>query len=165
MRVGDLIVLDQRSYLVDDLIGCRKAETLFLVQVREADTGQVMRLKLVYGERGLLERVHQEAKAQAQLGLPQLPEVFDLGVDEEKFWLLYAETEGLTLRQWLAGLPEEGEARVEAALPLCLSLCQAVERLHQKSISMATSTRKTSYSSAGEHTRRISALPILACTA
>ncbi len=131
MRVGDLIVLDDRAYQVDKVIYSKKDETLFLLQVKDANNHQRRWLKLVYGQGELLQQIYREAKAQVQLGLAQLPKVYDFAVDEEKFWMLFNCPEGITLREWMAEVELDELERVEAALPICISLCQAVEQLHQ----------------------------------
>ncbi len=130
----DLGTLLGAKYRIEELLGEGGMGSVYGAE--NVDIGRKVAIKILHsgvaGDRAMVTRFRQEARAAAACGHPGIVDVLDLGTtDEGQTYIVMERLEGETLGQWLERVGSIGPA---AAARIGCEVLDALEAAHDKGI-------------------------------
>lgn len=125
-------VLNSR-YELDDLIGSGGMADVY--RARDLMLGRTVAVKVLHQQYArdpvYVERLHQEARAAANLNQPNIVSVFDWGVEGDLHFIVMEYVEGFNLKEMIL---QGGVLMPERAVEIAVAICQGLEAAHSHGI-------------------------------
>lgn len=136
MKGGSLQMIGKRiggRYEIEQKIG--EGGMAIVYRARDTLLNRTVALKVLRSQFGndddFVARFHREAQAAASLSHPHVVNIYDIGQEDDMYYIVMEYVEGMTLKQYIN---EHAPLDVKEAVDIAIQICDALDHAHQNEL-------------------------------
>ncbi|WP_286884346.1 Stk1 family PASTA domain-containing Ser/Thr kinase [Aneurinibacillus sp. UBA3580] len=136
MKGGSLQMIGKRiggRYEIEQQIG--EGGMAIVYRARDTLLNRTVALKVLRSQFGndddFVARFHREAQAAASLSHPNVVNIYDIGQEDDMYYIVMEYVEGMTLKKYING---HAPLDVKEAVDIAVQICDALDHAHQNEL-------------------------------